>query len=72
MIEAIIVMCLLSVNIETDFIDTVVTQGILIDSSTDDWKVDFYKSLSEGEYDLTINDRYRTVSSNDCIIVEQK
>ena len=72
MIEVITVMCIIPVHISLDYVDTIVTQGRVIESDSDHWKIDFYDSLKAGGYDMKLNTGVKTLNSNNCILNREK
>lgn len=72
MIDILVVMCIISVNLSNTETSTIVTQGKAINTAGDYWTVDFYRSLSEGGYNMDLNNGVHTVNSNDCNIVKSR
>jgi len=69
MLNIVLAMCLITVNIDTNTSETIVTQVNVINSDREMWIVDAYRALSEGNYDMDLNVGTRDVDSNDCLII---
>ncbi len=71
MLDLVFVMCIIAVNLDSQNTETIVTQGRIINSDNQFWTVDFFRSLSEGNYDMSLNTGVKSVDSNNCLKVEE-